>query len=101
MTQPNLPTRLAQALAFDLKTTQSLWSQRHARGIHQVEGAMHENERLAPLHRALVECVTAANSYLADEDNVCDCEHCFACEFQALMSPALASLEAALSKGSE
>lgn len=61
MSESNLPTRLAQALEFDPLAIKAHWN-----GIatsDDIDSAKHENARLAPLHRALVECVTALEEY--------------------------------------
>lgn len=64
-----LSKKLAELTAFDIKKTQAMWSQRYARGIHQVEGADHEHARLAPYLSLLCDCVNALNlRQMHDED---------------------------------
>lgn len=81
MTSQNLPTRLAQALALP---------DAHEHSSHSVyAGHMFEQARLAPLHRALVECVMFVERY---GDVECECKNCFLCDAHK----ALASLDTAI-----
>lgn len=80
----DLPTRLAQALEFDGPKSRNV-SQQYA--IEEdgdnvsvddhFRGMFEENYRLAPLHRALVEAVSAAKQTLWI--NECRCNEAYTC----------------------
>lgn len=117
MSELDLPTRLAQALAFDYMraVNSSLKWDALNRGGYELfkDGAEYENARLAPLHRALVDCVTAlveTQTYLeglssgreigTDMRTAGENAKRYAHQIIMEIRPALASLEAALSKES-